>query len=70
MRGLRQRLTRLERQTGNGDCPTCADLEYKPVFLRDDGSAYPGSRPDRCPECGRGFRTVAKVLIGIDPSRL
>ena len=67
MSDLRQRLARLERRRGERECPTCATLKHKPIFLRDDGSAYPDSRPELCPECGRRFGGPAKVYIGVDP---
>jgi len=70
MTDVRQRLERLERVRGGRDgCPVCAELAWQPIFLRADGTLYPGSPPDTCPECGRR-PPGRKVLIGVDPEGL
>jgi len=70
MSDLRQRLARLEHQTGNGrDCPTCAELAQRVRCLRDDLTPYPGEPPDLCPLCGRHI-PYRKVFVGVDPAEI
>jgi hypothetical protein len=56
--GMRDRLTRLERQIGPGDgfCPRCMVVSFR---FADE----PDPRPPVCPKCGRGPGDYPRGLV-------